>query len=83
MRGNPSPLVARARQSSLDLIPFNRPATTGAEQAYLAKVFERGKFGGGGPFSIRCNAWLKDHFEAPSAFTTTSCTHALEKWQPC
>ncbi len=60
------------------LIPFNRPAITGAEEDYLAAVMKRGKFAAGGPFSTRCNAWLKEEFGTPDALTTTSCTHALE-----
>ena len=61
-----------------DLIPFNRPAVTGAEERYLAEVMRRGKFAAGGPFSQRCNRWLKEHFGVPAALTTTSCTAALE-----
>ena len=61
-----------------EFIPFNRPAITGAEEAYLAAVMEKGKFAAGGRFSKRCNAWLKEHFGTPAALTTSSCTHALE-----
>lgn len=65
-----------AREPSF--IPFNRPGITGAEQAYLAEVMQRGKFAGGGPFSKRCNTWLQEHFGVAGALVTTSCTHALE-----
>ncbi len=60
------------------LIPFNRPAVTGAEEAYLAAVMRRGKFAAGGPFSRRCMAWLKERFGAAAVLTTKSCTDALE-----
>ncbi len=59
-------------------IPFNKPAITGAEDAYLAQVMKRGKFAAGGRFSRRCNAWLREHFGSPAALTTTSGTAALE-----
>lgn len=59
-------------------VPFNRPAISGAEQSYLDEVMKSGKFGGGGPFTRRCNAWLREHFAVPAVLTTTSCTHALE-----
>ncbi|MCP4204941.1 MAG: dTDP-4-amino-4,6-dideoxygalactose transaminase [bacterium] len=59
-------------------MPFNRPAVTGSEQAYLEEVFRRGKFAGGGSFNERCDTWLAKHLGAPSVLTTTSCSHALE-----
>jgi dTDP-4-amino-4,6-dideoxygalactose transaminase len=58
--------------------PFNRPAITGFEQAYLAQAIESGQLAAGGPFSKRCNSWLRDHFATARSLTTTSCTHALE-----
>lgn len=63
---------------SLPRIPFNVPALTGREQEFLEQVFRARKFSGDGPMAQRCNAWLREHFQAPGAFVTTSCTHALE-----
>ena len=60
------------------MITFNKPAVTGCEQNYLNQVFERGKFSGGGPFSVKCGQWLQAHFSMPGVFLTTSCTHSLE-----
>ncbi len=60
------------------VIPFNRPAVAGPERANVDAVLARGKFSGIGPFGRRCNAWLRERFEAPSALVTTSGTHALE-----
>jgi dTDP-4-amino-4,6-dideoxygalactose transaminase len=68
----------RTDADAATFLPFNRPAITGYEQAYLDQVMARGKLAAGGPFSTRCNAWLEEHFGAPGALTTTSCTHALE-----
>ena len=59
-------------------IPFNVPAITGKERGYIDEIFRAKKFSGDGPMSQRCNAWLRQHFQAPGAFVTTSCTHALE-----
>ncbi len=61
-----------------DFIPFNRPAFTGAEQRYLDEVLRSGKFAGGGPFTERCNSWLRGRFGTHGALITPSCTHALE-----
>jgi dTDP-4-amino-4,6-dideoxygalactose transaminase len=58
--------------------PFNRPAITGFEQAYLAQAIESGQLAAGGPFSKRCKSWLRDHFATARSLTTNSCTHALE-----
>ena len=51
-----------------EFIPFNRPAITGAEEAYLAAVMARGKFAAGGRFSKSCNAWLKEQFGHASSY---------------
>lgn len=59
-------------------IPFNRPAIIGTEADNIARVFERGKFSGVGPFSTACNAWLRARFSAPLALVTQSGTDALE-----
>lgn len=59
-------------------IPFNRPALTGSEFAYMRQAIESGHISGDGPFTRRCHAWLEAHFGAPRALLTTSCTAALE-----
>jgi dTDP-4-amino-4,6-dideoxygalactose transaminase len=60
------------------VIPFNRPAITGAERTNIDAVFTRGKFSGIGPFGQHCTSWLREYFGAPGALLTTSGTHALE-----
>ena len=43
----------------LRFIPFNQPTLTGREQDYLAEVLASQKFSGDGPFSRRCQEWLR------------------------
>lgn len=67
-----------AVSNSEPFIPFNRPAVTGREAAYIEEVFSRGKFAGGGYFTCQCNDWLRAHFGTRGVFVTSSCTAALE-----
>lgn len=60
------------------VIPFSVPWLAGGEEAYVAEVFQNRIFGGHGPFTKRCMAWLETFHEAPRALLTTSCTGALE-----
>ena len=59
-------------------VPFNRPAWTGLEDAYLRQAIERGHLSGDGPMTARCHDLLTAMTGAPRALLTTSCTHALE-----
>ncbi|MBA3274141.1 MAG: aminotransferase class I/II-fold pyridoxal phosphate-dependent enzyme, partial [Chthoniobacterales bacterium] len=59
-------------------IPFNRPAVTGHEFAYLEDAIRRGHISGDGVYTLKCQRLLQQALGVPSAFLTTSCTHALE-----
>lgn len=59
-------------------IPFNRPCITGKEAQYIQAVLAARKFSGDGPWTTRCNDWLKSHFNSARALVTTSGTAALE-----
>lgn len=61
------------------MISFNIPPSVGSEQNYIKEAIETNqKLCGDGPFTQKCNKWLKDNFDTPKALLTTSCTHALE-----
>jgi dTDP-4-amino-4,6-dideoxygalactose transaminase len=64
--------------SSLPPIPFNRPAVTGHEMAYMQQALANGHLSGDGAFTKRCHAMLETITGAPRVLLTTSCTHALE-----
>jgi len=59
-------------------IPFNVPFLSGDEERYLTEAFGNRVFGGHGPFTRRCQAWLEDALGVPKSLLTTSCTAALE-----
>ena len=59
-------------------INFNVPPYTGRETEYIRQAVEAQKICGDGPFTARCNEWLKDLTGAKGALLTTSCTHATE-----
>jgi dTDP-4-amino-4,6-dideoxygalactose transaminase len=59
-------------------VPFNQVFVTGREIANLAEVVGSGKIGGDGPFTARCNGWLREQVGSPKALLTHSCTAALE-----
>lgn len=59
-------------------IPFNRPAVTGREFAYLQDAIAAGQISGDGIYTARCQDLLREALGVPAAFLTTSCTHALE-----
>jgi dTDP-4-amino-4,6-dideoxygalactose transaminase len=60
------------------MIPFNRPALVGREQAYMAEALASGKLSGDGPFCRRAEKLLEQSTGTKRALLTTSCTHALE-----
>jgi dTDP-4-amino-4,6-dideoxygalactose transaminase len=62
----------------LSPIPFNRPAVTGGEMAYMQQAIAAGHLSGDGGFTRRCHALLEEITGAPRVLLTTSCTHALE-----
>ncbi len=59
-------------------IPFNYPARTENEQAYIARALESHHLSGDGEFTRKCHALLQELVGVPKALLTTSCTHALE-----
>ncbi len=59
-------------------IPFNRPALTGRELAYIKEAVDNGHLAGNGPFTRRCQGWLERQMGAPRVLLTHSCTGALE-----
>jgi dTDP-4-amino-4,6-dideoxygalactose transaminase len=60
------------------MIPFNSPAITGGETAYLAEVFRTRKFCGDNAFTGKCSSLLERMTGSEKVLLTTSCTHALE-----
>lgn len=60
------------------MIPFNKPAVTGNEFAYMQEACDRGKLSGNGYFSKRCSDLLTDRYGFEKVLLTTSCTDALE-----
>lgn len=64
--------------SPLPPIPFNRPAVTGREMAYMQQALANGHLSGDGAFTKRCHAMLETITGASRVLLTTSCTHALE-----
>jgi dTDP-4-amino-4,6-dideoxygalactose transaminase len=59
-------------------IPFNRPYMTGNELTYIAQAHALGNLAGDGPFTARCQQWLKTRTGSRQALLTHSCTAALE-----
>ena len=59
-------------------IPFTKVHITGREAEYMRQVIESGRFAGDGPFTRRCEDWLKGAIGSARAFLTTSGTAALE-----
>ncbi|MBM7644641.1 dTDP-4-amino-4,6-dideoxygalactose transaminase [Scopulibacillus daqui] len=60
------------------MIPFNQPAVTGNEEAYLIQAVRNRKISGDGRFTQLCHQWIEKTFQCPKALLTPSCTHALE-----
>jgi dTDP-4-amino-4,6-dideoxygalactose transaminase len=59
-------------------ILFNKPFANGRELTYLGESIASTKIGGDGPFTARCNGWLKERTGCAKALLTHSCTAALE-----
>jgi dTDP-4-amino-4,6-dideoxygalactose transaminase len=62
----------------LTMIPFNTPYFTGKEHEYLLHAIDHKDLSGDGPYTIRCQEWLKKNTLSPSVLLTHSCTSALE-----
>ncbi len=59
-------------------IPFHAPAVSDLEKSYVLESLTSGKLAGDGPFTHRCNAWLRSQLATPNVLLTHSCTAALE-----
>jgi dTDP-4-amino-4,6-dideoxygalactose transaminase len=59
-------------------VPFNKPYVTGSELGYIQEAIDNSHLAGGGPFSRRCSAYLRDRLGAQAVLLTHSCTGALE-----
>jgi dTDP-4-amino-4,6-dideoxygalactose transaminase len=59
-------------------VPFNRPFVTGAELGYIEEAIANAHLSGNGPFSRRCNDFLREAFGAAAVLLTNSGTAALE-----
>ncbi|MHB0912214.1 MAG: dTDP-4-amino-4,6-dideoxygalactose transaminase [Armatimonadota bacterium] len=66
------------RKQINDSIPFNRACFEGKELVYIAQAISNGHISGDGPFSKKCEEFLKEALNVPRVLLTTSCTHALE-----
>lgn len=59
-------------------IPFNRPFTTGKEFEYISQACQSGFISGDGPFTQKCQEWLRTKCKTTQALLTTSGTAGLE-----
>ena len=59
-------------------VPFNRPAGTGRELAYIQEAIQGLRLSGNGAFTRRCQGWLEERVGCRKALLTHSCTAALE-----
>ena len=59
-------------------VSFNKPYLTGRELDYIRQAHENMHLSGDGPFTKRCQAWLKERIGAGAVLLTHSCTAALE-----
>jgi len=59
-------------------IPFSRPFVAGTELSYLEQAIAARDLAGGGEFTERCQAWLREATGSPLALLSHSATGALE-----
>ncbi len=60
------------------MIDFNIPPFVGTETEYMKQAAAGHKICGDGPFTMRCQEWLRDYHGIPAVYLTTSGTAALE-----
>lgn len=60
------------------MIDFNVPPYAGKELEYITEAIAGRKISGDGPFTKKCNEWLRANTGAEGALLTTSCSQALE-----
>ena len=68
----------RQKGDFLKMIHFNVPPFVGTEFIYMKEAVENHKICGDGPFTMKCNTWLEERFDAQKVLLTTSGTSALE-----
>lgn len=61
-----------------NMIDFNIPPYTGAEEKYIQEAIQSRKLCGDGRFTRQCSRWIEETLSVSHALLTTSCTHALE-----
>lgn len=61
-----------------EFILFNRPYTTGKEQANIEVALKNHHLSGDGAFTRRCHQWLEQRTGCAKALLTHSCTSALD-----
>lgn len=59
-------------------IPFNKPAHTGLEDAYVSESLSSEKMSGDGHFGLMCQEWFQKKLSSKGNFLVPSGTHALE-----
>lgn len=59
-------------------VVFNRPLYLEEERQAVCQVLSEGTLSSHGPFTQRCEQWLREYSGSPCALMTSSCTHALE-----
>ncbi len=62
----------------MESVPFNRPYITGTEWARIGEAVANRQLSGNGPFTARCQDWLRARVGSRCALLTQSCTAALE-----
>lgn len=59
-------------------IKFNLVRTIGNELKYMEEAVRNGHIAGDGPFTVKCQDFLRKELNVPKVLLTTSGTHALE-----
>lgn len=59
-------------------LSFNRPLAGSREIGYVAEAIENAHLSGDGPFTMRCQEWLRERLGSEAALLVHSCTAALE-----
>lgn len=60
------------------MISFNIPTYVGNEIEYIKEAIDNHHICGDGPFTMKCNKWLEQHFNAERVMLTTSGSSALD-----
>ena len=62
----------------MEVIPFNRPFLAGTELGFVREAAESGQLASGGPFTRRCEEWLREATGTERALLASSATAGLE-----